>query len=113
MPPARVFAPPETRAPAFVIFAWHSRSDSGLTGIARYMLSGKITSLTSVAVTLIPQGSLCRLMISCSLTFILSRWAEQFIEFRLSEYDAQSGESLTESIRKRCFGFAPDRTPTA
>src|SRR5262245_9351653 len=38
------------------------------------MLSGKITSLTSTAVTLTPHGSVYRSMISGSLRFILSRW---------------------------------------
>src|ERR1700674_2886998 len=57
-----------------MIFARRSRSDSAWPAIARFMLSGKITSLTSTAVTLIPHGSVCRSMISCSLRFILSRW---------------------------------------
>src|SRR5262245_53687330 len=57
-----------------MIFARRSRSDSAWRAIARFMLSGKITSLTSTAVTLTPHGSVCRSMISCSLRFILSRW---------------------------------------
>src|SRR5580693_6097878 len=57
-----------------MIFARRSRSDSAWPAIARFMLSGKTTSLTSTAVTLIPHGSVCRSMISCSLRFILSRW---------------------------------------
>jgi len=41
-------------ASAFMIFARRPRSDSAWPAIARFMLSGKITSLTSTAVTLIP-----------------------------------------------------------
>src|SRR5258707_9334668 len=72
-----------------MIFARRSRSDSAWPAIARFMLSGKTTSLTSTAVTLIPHGSVCRSMISCSLRFILSRWESSSFEFRLSEHAAQ------------------------
>jgi hypothetical protein len=71
-----------------MIFARRSRSDSAWPAIARFILSGKTTSLTSTAVTLIPHGSVCRSMISCSLRFIFAL-GEQFIEFRLSEHAAQ------------------------
>jgi hypothetical protein len=54
-------------------FSRRARSDSAWPAIARFMPSGKTTSLTFTAVTLIPHGSVCRSMISCSLRFILPR----------------------------------------
>src|SRR6266481_426194 len=56
MPPARIFPRPENSASAFMILARRSRSDSAWPAIARFILSGKTTSLTSTAVTLIPHG---------------------------------------------------------
>src|SRR6266436_8012088 len=73
-----------------MIFARRSRSDSAWPAIARFMLSGKTTSLTSTAVTLIPHGSVCRSMISCSLRFILSRWES-------------SSSSSAEHAAQRCL----------
>src|SRR5215472_17316103 len=45
----------------------------GLAGYRALHAVRQTTSLTSTAVTLIPHGSVCRSMISCSLRFILSR----------------------------------------
>src|SRR6266850_2717663 len=58
---------------ALTILARRSRSASACLAIARFMLSGKDTSLTSTAVTLTPHGSVCRSMISCNFRLIDSR----------------------------------------
>src|SRR6266567_6041739 len=58
---------------ALTILARRSRSASACLAIARFMLSGSATSLTSTAVTFTPQGSVCRSMISCNLKLMLSR----------------------------------------